>query len=467
MVILRNFRRSRVGKFLQKKDNILVICTIIAAVLAVVISIPMKSLDLSAKTIYCISIPGIILMNLLKMMILPLLVLSLLTGLTSLNISTSGKLGMYTMVYYVLTTFFAVCLGMALVVMIHPGNKDFGLTAEDENRKPIDAVESILDLFNNLFPDNIIRSTFQQAEIRFINKSVKSRIGLTKYVQQPIVSYANFPNFLGLIFFSIFFGIVLNAMGSKGELLVSLINILNDLTMRMVKIILYNIPIGIFFLVLTNLLKVSNLKLILSTMGMFAVTVLTGIAIHMFIILPIIYAVFTRKNPYLFMLGMSRAMIVAFVTQSSSATLPVTMTCAEENNKIDPRITKFMFPIGAIINMDGTGLYEAVAAIFIAQINDIQLSTMQMIRISVTSTLAAIGAATVPSAGLVTLLIVLSTAGLPTHQVSLLYTFDWFLDRCRTSINILGDAFGGGIIQSLCRNDLNKIVSNDHKMTNL
>jgi solute carrier family 1 (high affinity glutamate transporter) protein 2 len=151
---------------------------------------------------------------------------------------------------------------------------------------------------------------------------------------------------------------------------------------------------------------------------------------------------------------MLQAWLMAIATSSSAATLPVTFRCLEENNKIDRRVTRFVVPIGATVNMDGTALYEAVAVIFIAQMNGIPLSVGQVITISLTATLASIGAASIPSAGVVTMLLVLTAAGLPTDDVSIILLVDWFLDRLRTSINVLGDSYGAGIVYHLSKSEL-------------
>merc|ERR1711963_181142 len=164
------------------------------------------------------------------------------------------------------------------------------------------------------------------------------------------------------------------------------------------------------------------------------------------IVLPILYGVIVRKLPFRFIFNMGNALFTAFGTASSSATLPVTIEVLEERNNIDSRITRFILPIGATINMDGTALYEAVAAIFIAQVRGITLDAGKIVAISITATAASIGAAGIPQAGLVTMVMVLQTVGLPSTDVALILAVDWLLDRFRTAINVLGDSIGAGIV---------------------
>merc|ERR1712050_571074 len=189
-------------------------------------------------------------------------------------------------------------------------------------------------------------------------------------------------------------------------------------------------------------------------LGWYLITVTLGITIQVFIILPIIYGVVTKTLPFKFIGKMGPALATAFGTASSAATLPVTVNSLEDGNKVDPRISRFVLPIGATINMDGTALYEAVAAIFISQVNGMALSIGQVIAISITATAASIGAAGIPQAGLVTMVMVLDTVGLPAEDVTLILAVDWLLDRFRTAINVLGDSIGAGIVYELSKNDL-------------
>jgi Na+/H+-dicarboxylate symporter len=175
-------------------------------------------------------------------------------------------------------------------------------------------------------------------------------------------------------------------------------------------------------------------------------TVLIGLGIHAFITLPAIFWIFRRENPYKYMMQLAKALLTAFSTASSSATLPITMEAAEEAG-VDRRATEFVLPLGATINMDGTALYEAAAAIFIAQAIGVEMGLVQQATVAITATLAAIGAAGIPEAGLVTMLIVLNAVGLPIEYVGLIIPVDWLLDRFRTATNTWGDSVGAAVVE--------------------
>uniref|UniRef100_A0AAY4DY39 Amino acid transporter n=1 Tax=Denticeps clupeoides TaxID=299321 RepID=A0AAY4DY39_9TELE len=411
--------------------------------------------------------PGELLMRMLKLVILPLIISSMITGVAALDSEVSGRIGLRAVVYYFSTTIIAVVLGILLVTTIKPGVSQSADNIDREGTTPnVTTVDTLLDLVRNMFPENLVQACFQQyktqrKEIIVSNPSPPMNTTtfppLTTIFTTVIVgAYSDGINVLGLIVFCVAFGLVIGKMGERGRILLEFFDALNEATMRLVQIIMCYMPVGILFLIAAKIIEVEDWD-IFRKMGLYMVTVLSGLAIHSIIFLPLIYFAFVRKNPYTFALGMAQALVTALMISSSSATLPVTFRCAEENNRIDKRITRFVLPVGATINMDGTALYEAVAAIFIAQLNDFALDVGQIVTISITATVASIGAAGVPNAGLVTMVIVLTAVGLPASDVTLIVAVDWLIDRFRTMINVLGDAFGAGIVQKLSKRELERM----------
>uniref|UniRef100_A0A915IJL2 Amino acid transporter n=1 Tax=Romanomermis culicivorax TaxID=13658 RepID=A0A915IJL2_ROMCU len=219
-------------------------------------------------------------------------------------------------------------------------------------------------------------------------------------------------------------------------------------------------PMGIIFLTSYQIVQMDNPTKELYRLTGYMITVLTGLFLHGVVILPTIFFVCTRRNPFKFVYGMLPSLLTALGTSSSSATLPLTIKCCEENNGIDPRVSRFVLPLGATINMDGTALYEAVAALYIAQVLNRVMSLGDIILVSLTATLASIGAAGIPQAGIVTMIMVLIAVGLPSNYFILIIPVDWFLvgrDRFRTLTNVHGDSLGTGVVQKFCEDFLRKI----------
>uniref|UniRef100_A0AAQ4S0W0 Amino acid transporter n=1 Tax=Gasterosteus aculeatus aculeatus TaxID=481459 RepID=A0AAQ4S0W0_GASAC len=429
------------------KRNWLLIATIVAVLLGISLGVLVREYaSLSHLHKQYFGFPGEILMRMLKLVILPLIISSMITGVAALDSEVSGKIGLRAVIYYFSTTIIAVILGIILVMTIKPGVSQTAEHIDRAGTTPnITTVDTLLDLLRNMFPENLVQACFQQVRSHNITKEYKI-----------VGRYSDGINVLGLIVFCVAFGLVIGKMGERGRILLEFFDALNEATMKLVQIIMCYMPIGILFLIAAKIIEVEDWE-IFKKMGLYMVTVLSGLAIHATICLPLIFFVIVRKNPYTFTLGMAQALVTALMISSSSATLPVTFRCAEENNRIDKRITRFVLPVGATINMDGTALYEAVAAIFIAQLNDYALDVGQIVTISITATVASIGAAGVPNAGLVTMVIVLTAVGLPASDVTLIVAVDWLLDRFRTMINVLGDAYGAGIVQKLSKLELERM----------
>jgi len=415
------------------------------------------------REVMYVSYVGDLFLRMLKALILPLIIPSLVAAVGSLDMSISGKVGGRAIAYYTSTTVLAVILGIILVSAIHPGRP--GDSDEEPHKagesRNVTAVDTLLDLARNLFPPNLVQATTQQYRTvltypgsKYTEDNGQERDPGNLYTWKIGGEYTNSMNILGLVFFSVFLGVTLAIMGEKGKPLMDFFTCLSEAMMTITTWVIYMAPVGVFFLIGGQILEMEDFSVVAGQLGFYFMTVLLGLFVHGFIVLPLIYSLATRKLPFRFLANMTNAFTTAFGTASSSATLPVTMNLLEEKNGVDARISRFVLPIGATINMDGTALYEAVAAIFISQVRQMTMSIGQIIAISITATAASIGAAGIPQAGLVTMVMVLDTVGLPAEDVTLILAVDWLLDRFRTAINVLGDSIGAGIVYELSKKDL-------------
>jgi Na+/H+-dicarboxylate symporter len=359
---------------------------------------------------------GELFLNALRMLIIPLIFAAVISGVAALgDIRKLGRIGGITVAYYLCTTGVAVAIGLLTVNWIQPG---VGLAFE---------------------APTLPESALAQREMGLGDL-------LVSLVSPNLVAAAAEMQLVPLILFAILLSAALSTLGATGEHVIQFFHGLNEAMMKLVVWLMYLAPLGIFALVAARLGQAGGGEVFraeLAAVGWHVTTVLIGLAAHFGVLLLVVMLVGRRGLDYLGRL--LRALLTAFGTASSSATLPLTMECARESG-IDRRAVRFVLPLGSTVNMDGTALYEAAAAMFIAQAYGYELGAGQQAIVFVTATLAAIGAAGIPEAGLVTMVIVLSAVGLPLEGVALLLAVDWFLDRFRTAVNVWGDAVGAAVV---------------------
>ena len=365
---------------------------------------------------------GTIFINLLKLIAVPLILASLIKGISDLkDISKLSKMGGRTIGLYVMTTILAVSIGLVIVNIIKPGSYISEKTrtelvssyTADANSKIEAAAKQIevgpLQSLIDIVPDNIIKASSDNG------------------------------NMLQVIFFAVIFGIAMILIPEeKSKPVKDFFDSFNEVILKMIDLIMLFSPFGVFALLAAIVAESPSLDLF-KALGMYGLTVLIGLFLVICVYL-VLVKVLAKKSPKFFFNGISPAQLLAFSTSSSAATLPVTMERTVDNLGVDDEVASFVLPIGATINMDGTSLYQAVAAVFIAQSFGMDLSLATQLGIIVTATLASIGSAAVPGAGMVMLVIVLAQAGIPEAGLALIFAIDRPLDMCRTTVNVTGDA---------------------------
>ncbi len=362
---------------------------------------------------------GDLFLRALKMIIVPLILTSIISGVANIGgASNLGKLGLKTLTYYLVTSLLAIIVGLTMVNLIQPGvGADLGF------QKSVQEIGGSSDLGNillRLVPTNIF-DALARADM------------------------------LAIIFFSILFGYFITKINDNYKnTLINLVNAGFEAMMKLTSFIIKFAPIGIFGIVAGVVAEQAGDKAallgIVQRLGLYMSTVLLGLIFHAFITLPIILRFYGKVNPWLHFKAMTTPLLTAFSTSSSSATLPLTLEAVEEEVGVSNKITSFVLPLGATVNMDGTALYEFVAAIFIAQAYGIHLGFVQQFVIVFTALLASIGAAGIPMAGLVMITVVLSSVGLPLEGVGLILAVDRILDMCRTTVNVWSDSCGAAVI---------------------
>ena len=365
---------------------------------------------------------GTIFINALKLIAVPLILASLIKGVSDLkNIAQLSNMGGRTIGLYLLTTLTAVTIGLTIVNVIKPGN-----TLSDETRT---------ELLASYATDAAAKQSVAAAQ-----KEAGPLQALVDLVPSNIfAAMQDNGNMLQVIFFAIFFGIGLVLIPKqKAKAVKDFFDALNEVILKLIDLIMIAAPYGVFALLAALIAEAPSADLF-KALGLYTLTVLIGLFI-MIVFYIVLVRIFTRKKTGFFLKGISPAQLLAFSTSSSAATLPVTMERVHEHLGVEEEVSSFVLPIGATINMDGTSLYQAVAAVFIAQAFGMDLSLGAQLGIIATATLASIGSAAVPGAGMVMLVIVLAQAGIPEAGLALIFAVDRPLDMCRTAVNVTGDA---------------------------
>lgn len=433
---------------------------------------------------------GQIFRNALAMVVMPIVITSILSGMETVgDFGHLSRLGKRTLFYFLSTTFIAVIVGLLLVSTIEPGisrpsprmqeaiSSVQGASVEETARLISARVVTVLQLrpdavqikdldhsLQELVRNGASSATLKDSALRLLG-SLELRSQLSPSERpKPIdsVSWLQFlgrqidtllvnpfeamagRNFLAVIVFTLLIGGAMASMGARAEPFFALSRIVNEAVIKIVGLIMRFAPLGVFGLIVDVVATTGGS--VFSKLGYYAVCVVLGLSIHLFLLLPLIAYLFAKTDPLWLFKGMRPALAVAFSTSSSSATLPLSLQCVEENLKVKPVVSRFVLPLGATVNMDGTALYEAVAAVFIAQLYGVSLGIKSQIIVAITASLASIGAAGIPAAGTVTMAMVLSAVGLPLEGIGILLAIDRPLDMCRTAVNVMGDAVGAVVI---------------------
>ena len=448
---------------------------IIALVLGVLYAVLAVNMGWQSVTKAYISPFGDIFINLLKLIAVPLVLFSIITGIGSLkNIKQLGRVGVKTLLIYVGTTMSAILIGLFLVNLIKPGeftSNESRLEKRIEyelwlaDNPHVISLDEISELEN---PSNekLIIEVQKRVSATGISSAVQDKIDkannnkskgplapIVDIVPKNVIVALAEMEMLQIIFFAIFFGVVLVNLNDKHAKPVrELMEGLNELFVSMVNIIIKTMPFFVFALMAGSLVEaagenMNKLKEQLLFLGHYSWVVVLALFLVAYVFYPFLIHLFVRRLSITqFLKGISKAQLTAFSTSSSMATLPVTMDCVHDNLKVPKPISSFVLPIGATVNMDGTSLYQAIAVVAMAQFHMIDLSFAQQMVIVLTATLASIGAAAVPSAGLVLMIVVLESVGLNPAWIAIILPVDRILDMCRTVVNVTGDATVSSII---------------------
>lgn len=359
---------------------------------------------------------GELFMRALKMIIVPLILTSIISGVANIGTADNlGRLGLKTMAYYMASSVFAIVVGLFFVNLIQPGvGADIGLNKEVDGLAA--AKESFGQTLLNIIPTNVFEAFTES-------------------------------NMLSIIFFAVLFGFFITRVKEKPRNhLTDFFNAAFDVMMKMTQFIILFTPFGVFGIVAKVISEQNDLAELALRLGSYMIAVLAGLFVHAFVVLPLLLKFVGKVNPFAHLRAMSSALLTAFSTSSSGATLSLTLDCVKNTTGVSNKVASFTLPLGATINMDGTALYECVAAMFIAQAYGIEVTLWEQVIVVLTALLASIGAAGIPMAGLVMISVILHAIGLPLEGIGLILAVDRILDMFRTSVNVWSDSCAATII---------------------
>ncbi|KAM9334657.1 excitatory amino acid transporter 3-like [Symphorus nematophorus] len=420
--------------------NIFLYRSLIAVALGVAVGIIIKTnFDLSDHAKLYIELPGEMIMLPIRFITVPLIVSSVITGLI-------------------------------LVLWFKPGAAYDVDTAGTEDEEKFYTVDILLDLVRNMFPPNLLRAGFQQyksesLEFESFTVEPNSSLEANSTEVQLVVQLVDGANIMGLIVCSFVMGLSFKKIAERGEILVELFAILNEIYKHAVSWILFCLPVGVLFMTACHVIEVHDWDTIYR-LGKLVVVVVIGLIIYGGV-LPVLYVLLARRNPFTVIRGVFPALRSAALTSSSSATLPLTVQCCEERNKINHRISRLVLPIGVDVNRDGTTLYQVIVTVFIAQFMGIHLDLGQLITIGVTAAVSiSVGAARIPGANsTLTTFFVLAEVGLLVKEAAILVVVEWVLDHCNTLVNVLGDCIGAALINQLSKKELAEMEEQERNRT--
>ncbi|OWF36689.1 Excitatory amino acid transporter 2 [Mizuhopecten yessoensis] len=407
---------------------------------------------------------GELYLRVLKMMIVPLIITAIISVTSSMDPKSNGRISAVCVVYTLVCNFVPSIIGCVLCMAIGPGyavkDKFMKVEHQSNNSSPTDTSDVLADLLRNFFPDNIIEATFLQTQTTYTVKPavqiefiVNGTFPLLTGTRIRQISTVRSPNIIGLVVICTMFGIASGVLRDVSKPFQAFFNASGEVIMQVLRWIMWVTPIGVASLIAKTICSAENIEADFQKLGMFILAVTTGL-IMCGLLMPISYAILRRTNPFTFILSLSQPIMLAFATANSPITMPAVMTILETDCAVDKRVSRFVMPFIMTLGRTGTALYIAMSAIFVCQLMGTLLNVANVMLICLLTTITSTGAPPVPSSALMAVIIVTAALNIPTEAVTLLYTFDWFIDRIRSIVNLLFQAFAAVLTQDLCGKSL-------------
>lgn len=459
--LLQKFSVKRIGGILC--DNLLLILTLCGILVGFCIGFGIRELQPTEDALTWIGMPGDIFLRVLKLMILPLIVCSVISGTASLDPKSNGKISGVAFVYIVLTNILGCVLGGALSLAIKPGIGGQSIAVQNVTNT-IQTQDIFVDLLRNIFPDNIVEASFAQAQTKYTSTNIiKTKNGTNGTIYEKLEllqkqrGKVDGTNVLGLVMACTVIGIAAGQMKSKAKPFLEFFSISSEVMLIVLRWFMWLTPIGVTSLVIVSISDVDDIGDVFEKLGLFVATVTIGIILLHVVFLPLILFLTTRRNPYAYIVSIGKAWMIGFAATSTAVAIPEMLMSCEVKNNIDKRVSRFVIPFCVTLNADGSALYITSAAIFIGNVSGVSINAGDIFVIFFLTAVAVMALPSVPSSSIVTLVMILTSLNIPSHDIALLFAVEWFLDRIRTAANVLSHTTCAAVTYQFCKSSLTKI----------
>ncbi|KAL5008700.1 hypothetical protein ScPMuIL_014281 [Solemya velum] len=423
-------------------NNLLALLTVIGVAVGFGIGFAVRAADPSEDGIIWTGLCGEVYMRMVKMMVLPLIIASVITGTASLDPKSNGKIGATSLATIMISNVLPCVMGAILAVLINPGIGVGSYGGTSSSAEPMSTQDIFADLIRNLFPDNIVTACFQKAVTKYSKEESEVRLvngtNVTVITKERTKSVGNSGgiNLLGLIILCTLFGIAIHSIGEVARPMLLFFKGACEVILRVLRWLIWFTPIGVASLIAKVIAKTDNLEETFRKLGLYILTTTIGLVVVVFVIIVLVYVIATRKNPLKFLFSTTRSVLITFATTSTAVAMPETLQILEVGHKVDKRLTRFLVPLCAALMRGGSALYITVSCLFIIQLGGQDLSAGNVVLVVILTGLSSVAIPSVPSASVVTVIIVLTSLNISTDAVGLILAVEWLLDRMRSCTNM-------------------------------
>ncbi|XP_076454161.1 excitatory amino acid transporter-like [Babylonia areolata] len=443
------------------RENLVLLLTLVGVLLGFAIGFGVRELNPSEDTLMWIGMPGELFLRMLNLMIVPLIVGSVISGTSTVDPRSNGKISMVALAWIITTNVLGCLMGVLLSVTIRPGEGS-SVTDESEVTSPFETQDIFADLLRNLIPSNIVELGFRKAVTTYSSESSEVTRNLTNGTtftetitsQTKAKGKADSVNVLGLIFVCLIFGIAANRLGERADIFVRFFSVLTDIVLTVLRWFFWTSPVGVTSLIAQAIAGIEDLQDSFSKLGLFVMVVVVGVLVLQLGVLSLLLLLLTRRNPLLFHGSILRPYFLSFAATSTAVAIPEMIYCCEVKNKIDKRVTRFVVPFSVTLSANGSAVFIVSSAIFISQYIGRDLSASDIIIVAFLTAVSAMALPSVPSSSLVTLVIILASLNIPSSTIALLFAVEWLLDRVRTGCSVVSHCYCAAVAHHFCIADL-------------